>query len=730
MGWRLGHTLARLSSRQAARCYTPRIRFRAATGAAARTSEELLGELRGILTKGDGSIAGVQQLSNQWFALADKDRSKSIGGEEFRELMDTVGLHLRDNEWKLLFEYFDPKKTGEISYSDFTQTLRGEMPQFAASLAFMDQYRGHYPSNMASLRRVMPRFDPEETDEWIESLDAVLGTHGPTRARFLLHELGDEDMTFRACRLDPVYKGDLELDQEKVESGDSSKGTQHLAAAAQSTASSSAESHEQRSVHAVHNEEQLSQLVANANAVSEKAVSNFSIVDLHLPGAPPSDSLVQGLAKELHGGTTVIMYKLGDGMGSDPNAPKEMTPEEKEEVSKANGGKGDSMLTSAWKHIREIRANSGNVVASVVSVVDPENCLTKLLLAVHKRQRKLQEETSAPPQNVLAWGNVIGACGRTISWREALLLLQRMPGEQVVPNIVCHNAALSACERSRNWTAALALYGSLRSARLSPTVATETTFLSALAQGLCWEAAVRHLSQMQNEGDAKPNVITFSSAIRAAEMGSAWEHVLKLLSDMPGASVKPDTIMMTSCIGASYKAAQWAQAVHLFDCLDSMGLTPDVFCFNNAIAAWASPGHWKTTFTLLQRLRLSKLQPVGDTLTSCISACGQAAQWEAALLLLQDLGTEVRADSFAQVLLACARGAQWPRGLELMEEMARRAVRGDLRTYTAALTVCEGGSLWEQAVRLLSSAPVHASCWGVDASCKEAPAAWLKLKGC
>ena len=100
---------------------------------------------------------------------------------------------------------------------EFTQTLRGEagsalrrgrladaraqMPQFAASLAFMDQYRGwrlmdlgsmaphsealvlnsgfgltfcrvtsdvtrgHYPSNMSSLRRVMPRFDPEEGQE-------------------------------------------------------------------------------------------------------------------------------------------------------------------------------------------------------------------------------------------------------------------------------------------------------------------------------------------------------------------------------------------------------------------------------------------------------------------------------------------------------------------------------------------------------------------------------------
>lgn len=38
--------------------------------------------------------------------------------------------------------------------------------------------RGHYPSNMSSLRRVQPRFDPEETDEWLESLESVLHTHG------------------------------------------------------------------------------------------------------------------------------------------------------------------------------------------------------------------------------------------------------------------------------------------------------------------------------------------------------------------------------------------------------------------------------------------------------------------------------------------------------------------------------------------------------------------------
>merc|ERR1719210_25289 len=45
---------------------------------------------------------------------------------------------------------------------------------------------------MVEFKTAFPRFDVEETDEWVESLDAVLQHHGPTRTRFLLHELMDE----------------------------------------------------------------------------------------------------------------------------------------------------------------------------------------------------------------------------------------------------------------------------------------------------------------------------------------------------------------------------------------------------------------------------------------------------------------------------------------------------------------------------------------------------------
>merc|ERR1719195_2323348 len=90
-------------------------------------------------------------MSNEWFSRADVDRSMYLEAEELGSLMADVGLPLKGKEVQTFFDHFDKKGAGSISYSEFTQTLRGDMPQFAASLAFMNQYRGHYPSAMVSV---------------------------------------------------------------------------------------------------------------------------------------------------------------------------------------------------------------------------------------------------------------------------------------------------------------------------------------------------------------------------------------------------------------------------------------------------------------------------------------------------------------------------------------------------------------------------------------------------
>ncbi|CAE8681881.1 unnamed protein product, partial [Polarella glacialis] len=90
--------LGRVSRRNAG--YTPMIKFaaggRSSSSLQNRSPDQLLGELRSLLSK-DQSIAGVQQLSNEWFALADKDSSKSLGSDELRGLMTSVGLPLAES---------------------------------------------------------------------------------------------------------------------------------------------------------------------------------------------------------------------------------------------------------------------------------------------------------------------------------------------------------------------------------------------------------------------------------------------------------------------------------------------------------------------------------------------------------------------------------------------------------------------------------------------------------
>lgn len=191
-----------------------------------RSPEELIGQLRAVISK--DSCTSLQQLSNEWFERADVDRSMTLEEPELASLMNSVGLPLRGEEIHAFFQYFDPEKKGTVSYTRFTRTLRGDMPQFAASLAFMNQYRGHYPSNMLSVTSDLAIFDGEEAEDWTESLEAVVKHHGLTRTRFLLHDLMDQAVRLGVkistpistamvnsipTSAEPEYPGDLMMEQ-------------------------------------------------------------------------------------------------------------------------------------------------------------------------------------------------------------------------------------------------------------------------------------------------------------------------------------------------------------------------------------------------------------------------------------------------------------------------------------------------------------------------------------
>eukprot|EP00928_Gymnodinium_smaydae_P012121 TRINITY_DN1440_c0_g2_i1.p1 TRINITY_DN1440_c0_g2~~TRINITY_DN1440_c0_g2_i1.p1 ORF type:complete len:1039 (+),score=225.71 TRINITY_DN1440_c0_g2_i1:71-3187(+) len=204
--------------------YVPMIKFR--HGATAeRSVDQLLSELKNIFQK--RGVPCLASVSQKWFARADVNASKSLDSKEFIGVFDDMGLALKENEGKALFEHFDTDGSGTITYGEFSVGLRGKMPDFSASLAYMHQYTGHYPTALSQVRATRPSFDQNETDDWRESLEAAVKHHGTTRARFLMHDLMDEANRLGVqvqqpsvtpmvntipSSMEPAYPGDLEME--------------------------------------------------------------------------------------------------------------------------------------------------------------------------------------------------------------------------------------------------------------------------------------------------------------------------------------------------------------------------------------------------------------------------------------------------------------------------------------------------------------------------------------
>lgn len=186
----------------------------------------MLKDLRSIFA--NQGITSMSSLSQEWFVKADVNASKALDEKEFVDIMTKIGLNLRGSEGSKLFSFFDKDNSKEVTYAEFSGALQGPMPEFSATLAFMHQLTGHFPSNVGKIRAARPQFSNTETEEWLESLQAAVQHHGTTRVRFLLHELLEEASRLGVSISQPVvtpmvntiptsaeavYPGDLDIEK-------------------------------------------------------------------------------------------------------------------------------------------------------------------------------------------------------------------------------------------------------------------------------------------------------------------------------------------------------------------------------------------------------------------------------------------------------------------------------------------------------------------------------------
>lgn len=115
-------------------------------------------------------------------------------------------------------------------------------------------------------------------------------------------------------------------------------------------------------------------------------------------------------------------------------------------------------------------------------------------------------------------------------------MLQRMKDRGVERDVVSWTTAIKACQEANDWAKALHFLARMELEGVEPNEITYATTIHVLGQAGRWEEAIKVLDRMEAKG--LRNVVAFTSAMAACEMGQAYEEGLRTWKRMLKAGVK------------------------------------------------------------------------------------------------------------------------------------------------------------------------------------------------
>lgn len=165
-----------------------------------------------------------------------------------------------------------------------------------------------------------------------------------------------------------------------------------------------------------------------------------------------------------------------------------------------------------------------------------------------------------PGLDVTACNVGIAACARSLQWEKALMVLDSMSREKVVPDLETYQKAMSACSRSGKWEAALVVL----ECAIGEELANGETYgigMMACASADAWHQALSMLYGIDNCGIPKfeKDLLSYGVAVFGCERGGAWQWCLSLLGEMQSEQLLPDAVTY-ACAVQACKAAEKSDA--------------------------------------------------------------------------------------------------------------------------------------------------------------------------
>lgn len=176
-----------------------------------------------------------------------------------------------------------------------------------------------------------------------------------------------------------------------------------------------------------------------------------------------------------------------------------------------------------------------------------------------------------------------------------------MKKTQVKPTEMTFGILLDACTDDNQMNYARRVFSDLRESGLALNAILYTTFIKGLVNAGALTEVMEILDEMCEQGTAKPDLVTFSTVVKAhASVGNVMECV-RLLERMQKIGVEADAVLYNTVLtGCCYKPMEPAQVMHILSWLVNKGLQPSTATISVLIKAFALSKSWSYALDILE----------------------------------------------------------------------------------------------------------------------------------
>jgi len=311
--------------------------------------------------------------------------------------------------------------------------------------------------------------------------------------------------------------------------------------------------------------------------------------------------------------------------------------------------------------------------------------------------------------------------------------------EIILPSLNVYQTVLTAFAKSNMYNQMNTLLTRMRRRGVRPTVFTYNSLLKIAASDKVprWKEALSLLSQCQREPGVNPDLISYTTAMKACARARQENKARELFRAAKDLGMKLDVYFYTTAMDASAKGKKrnsWKNALSLLDEMKERGIAPNEVTYGVAVTACGNGGQWQRALELLDQMRSNSLRINTITYNSAIAALSKAARtesktsqqqqqqddsnngsisssnadllWKKALDLIRCMEKEgVQRDSFtySSAISTCGAAGRWSEAVDLIEAMKEDGIKPNKVAYTSAITACANSRQWDPAFELFNN---------------------------